>query len=553
MFKDMKIGMRLALSFGLMVVFIATVSMLGISKSSQINDATNDIVQDKWPKTVWANDMVDVANGIALALAESAALRDQAFLSKAQEHVEALKAKANESNQKLQETVTSAEGKRLLAMAAEASNVYRASQAQFVSLAKQDQWDRAAAYLKSDLDPAGEAYRQSLVGLIEYQGQLMDEAGTATDKIYDQGRLEMLSVGAAAFLLAVLIAFWITRGITRPLSEAMRVANSLAEGDMSVSIQSHSKDETGLLLHSLGNMVERLKQIITDVRGAADALSSASEEVAATAQSLSQSSTEQASSVEETSSSMEQMTASINQNTENAKVTDGMSTKAAREAKEGGDAVTSTVVAMKQIAEKISIIDDIAYQTNLLALNAAIEAARAGVHGKGFAVVASEVRKLAERSQVAALEIGEVASNSVELAEKAGTLLDEIVPSIVKTSELVQEIAAASQEQSSGVGQINNAMEQLNQLTQQNASGSEELASTAEELSSQAEQLQETMAWFRMQADQGAAKGKAKPSNPERGQKSEVKPRPTPARPAASQGLRPVAAAAFSDVDFEQF
>jgi methyl-accepting chemotaxis protein len=175
-----------------------------------------------------------------------------------------------------------------------------------------------------------------------------------------------------------------------------------------------------------------------------------------------------------------------------------MATKAAEQAAEGGEAVRATVTAMKQIAQKIGIIDDIAYQTNLLALNAAIEAARAGEHGKGFAVVAAEVRKLAERSQVAAQEIGTVATGSVELAEKAGTLLSEMVPSIKKTSDLVQEISAASQEQSSGVGQINSAVTQLSQTTQQNASASEELASTAEEMSSQAEQLQQTMAFFKV-------------------------------------------------------
>jgi len=195
---------------------------------------------------------------------------------------------------------------------------------------------------------------------------------------------------------------------------------------------------------------------------------------------------------------MEQMTASISQNTENAKVTDGMASKSAKEAAEGGDAVSKTVEDMKSIAGKIGIIDDIAYQTNLLALNAAIEAARAGDHGKGFAVVAAEVRKLAERSQIAAQEIGNLASSSVKQAERAGTLLNEMVPSIRKTSDLVQEIASASQEQSSGVAQINGAMGQLNQTTQQNASASEELAATAEELGAQANELQQTMTFFKL-------------------------------------------------------
>jgi methyl-accepting chemotaxis protein len=199
------------------------------------------------------------------------------------------------------------------------------------------------------------------------------------------------------------------------------------------------------------------------------------------------------------------MTSSIAQNTENAKVTEGMAGKAAQDAADGGESVNATVAAMKQIAKKISIIDDIAAQTNLLALNAAIEAARAGEHGKGFAVVAAEVRKLAERSQVAAQEIGEVATSSVELAEKAGKLLEQMVPAIRKTADLVQEISAASSEQSSGVGQINSAVGQLNQTTQQNASSSEELAATSEEMSSQAEQLQQTMTFFKVAGSGHAA------------------------------------------------
>ncbi|MNF90736.1 Methyl-accepting chemotaxis protein IV [compost metagenome] len=203
------------------------------------------------------------------------------------------------------------------------------------------------------------------------------------------------------------------------------------------------------------------------------------------------------------------MSASINQNTENAKVTDGMASKASKEATEGGESVQQTVAAMKQIAQRIGIIDDIAYQTNLLALNAAIEAARAGEHGKGFAVVAAEVRKLAERSQVAAQEIGQLSSSSVEMAEKAGKLLNEMLPSINKTSDLVQEISAASEEQSSGVAQINTAMTQLNQITQQNASSSEELAATAEEMSGQAEQLQQAMSFFTRESDVSDSQHKA--------------------------------------------
>ncbi|MDF1763397.1 MAG: methyl-accepting chemotaxis protein [Oleibacter sp.] len=299
------------------------------------------------------------------------------------------------------------------------------------------------------------------------------------------------------------------------LNDVMRVASALSEGNLTQRIIKDYPGIFGMVKEALNNTIDTLSSTVIDVLSATESLNGAAGQVSQTAQSLSQGSTEQAASVEETSASIEQMSASINQNTENAKVTDSMASKASREAEEGGKAVMQTVAAMKSIAAKISIIDDIAYQTNLLALNAAIEAARAGEHGKGFAVVAAEVRKLAERSQIAAQEIGEVAENSVGLAEKAGKLLDEIVPSIKKTSDLVQEISAASDEQSTGAFQINTAMEQLNSITQQSASSSEELAATAEEMSGQSEQLQELMSFFTVENKNS---GKSKAATKERKQ-----------------------------------
>ncbi len=321
-------------------------------------------------------------------------------------------------------------------------------------------------------------------------------------------RSDVVAMGVG-LLVAIAFAIWVARSVTVPLREAVDASDRLADGDLTVDLDSDSQDETGLLLRSMKQMVSKLLQVVAEVNGSAEALASASEQVSATAQSLSQASSQQAASVEETSASVEQMTASIAQNNENAKITDGIAGKAAAGALEGGEAVKATVVAMKQIAQKIGIIDDIAYQTNLLALNAAIEAARAGEHGKGFAVVAAEVRKLAERSQVAAQEIGTVAGSSVEMAERAGRLLDEMVPNIKKTSDLVQEITAASQEQSTGAGQINSAVSQLSQAAQQNASSSEELAATAEEMSGQAEQLQLAMSFFKLGG--GAAVSPARP------------------------------------------
>lgn len=290
------------------------------------------------------------------------------------------------------------------------------------------------------------------------------------------------------------------------LNEVVRMLKALSTGDLSQRITRDYSGTFGELKEYANTTSEQLATIIGDVRNAADALTSASEQVSSTAQSLSQSASEQASGVERTSSSVEQMSASVAQNTENAKVTDGIASTSAKEAVEGGDAVTRTAEAMKQIAAKIGIIDDIAYQTNLLALNAAIEAARAGEHGKGFAVVAAEVRKLAERSQVASKEIGELASTSVTMSERAGKLLDAMIPSIRKTSDLVQEITAASEEQTTGLSQISTAMSQLNQATQQNASASEELAATAEEMSGQAEQLQQLMEFFHVASSASSAK-----------------------------------------------
>ncbi len=331
--------------------------------------------------------------------------------------------------------------------------------------------------------------------------------------------------------------------IVGPINEVRRIMTAIEQGDLTQNIANDYQGDFKALKDAVNNTVGKLSDTITQVRTAADALTNASGQVSATAQSLSQSSSEQAASVEESSASVEQMSASINQNAENAKVTDNLASKTAVEATEGGDAVKNTVDAMKKIAQKIGIIDDIAYQTNLLALNAAIEAARAGEHGKGFAVVAAEVRKLAERSQVAAQEIGGLAGDSVGLAERAGHLLDEIVPSIRKTSDLVQEIASASQEQSSGVAQINNAMNQLNQATQQNASASEELAATAEELGGQAEQLQQLMQFFTID-ERNMGRGLAHAA-PMAAMRSTAGGRP----PAGAR----VAGFAFNENDFEKF
>jgi methyl-accepting chemotaxis protein len=279
---------------------------------------------------------------------------------------------------------------------------------------------------------------------------------------------------------------------------ATGIARQVARGNLGATLDVDQKDEVGQLAAALRDMAGRLREIVGDVQSATDNVAAGSEELSASSESLSQGTTEQAASVEQVSSSMEQMAANIRQNAENARATEGMAAGAAQKAQDGGGAVEQTVQAMRDIAEKITIVEDIARQTNLLALNAAIEAARAGEHGKGFAVVASEVRKLAEHSGQAAAEISEVSERSVSVAEQAGELLKELVPEIRKTADLVQEIAAASEEQNAGAGQINQAIQQLDQVIQQNASASEELASTSEELAGQSEQLRRTMGFFQV-------------------------------------------------------
>lgn len=583
MFNNLKIGSKMGLGFGLVLVLLLGIALLGISRMSLINDNLLEITNVNNAEIRLIADMRNAVRNISVAVRNIVLLTEMDDMQKEKDRIDEQRAKYNEAYAKLEKmfndlpAITNEE-KQFLVKLMQEQNVNRPLVDKAVDFGLKNNSAEATTVLMKEVRPVQRQWLQDLDDFSDLEYKQTERNADESSKLYSSATIQMISLGTFAIAVGALAAILVTRSITKPIGLAVAAANALADGDLSTKIEVNTKDETGIMLLALHNMtsilrqvladagsldtradadkyrgdfqklvaginqildgvvtpvneamsvlkdmeqgdltktvtgdykgqmkefkdsinntIDKLSQIINEVNSAASSIASASEEVSATAQSLSQTSAEQAASVEETSASVEQMSASVVQNTENAKVTDGMAAQANQEAEQGGEAVKDTVHAMKSIADKIGIIDDIAYQTNLLALNAAIEAARAGEHGRGFAVVAAEVRKLAERSQIAAQEIGELAESSVEMAETAGKLLDTIVPSIKKTSDLVQEIAAASEEQSAGVGQINIAMDQLNKITQQNASASEELAATSEEMSGQAIQLQELISFF---------------------------------------------------------
>lgn len=314
----------------------------------------------------------------------------------------------------------------------------------------------------------------------------------------------MLSIGMsiASLLIILIIIFFLARSIVTPIRQGVAFTQQIASGELDASLHVDQRDEIGQLATDLTGMGGTLRSVVSDVRQSVERVAAGSQQLSSTAGTLSQGATEQAANVEEVSASMEEMASNIGQNAENAAETEQIARRSAEDAEKGGVAVAETVKAMREIADKISIIEDIARQTNLLALNAAIEAARAGEHGKGFAVVAAEVRKLAERSGLAAAEISELSANSVSVAESAGDMLTKMVPDIQRTAELIQDIASASHEQNQGADQVNNAVNQLDQVIQQIASAAEEMASTSEELAGQSTQLQTAIAFFKVGDEQ---------------------------------------------------
>jgi methyl-accepting chemotaxis protein len=341
--------------------------------------------------------------------------------------------------------------------------------------------------------------------LKDYEGAVADGFVSDTQRAYESARTMMIVIVFGAISLGIAMASWMALSISRGLARAVGLANAVAEGDLSTTLDIASKDEIADLVRALNGMVVRLREIVGQVTTAARNMATGSHELSASAEQLSLGATQQSSATEQASSAMEEMASNVKQNAENASETETIARRSSADAEASGIAVGRAVDAMQTIAAKINIVQEIARQTDLLALNAAVEAARAGEHGRGFAVVASEVRKLAERSQTAATEIGTLSANTVKVAREAGEMLAKLVPDIKKTAQLVEEITAACREQDVGSAQINQSIQQLDKVTQQNAGASEEVSSTSEELSSQAGQLQETIGFFRIEAAAVAA------------------------------------------------
>jgi methyl-accepting chemotaxis protein len=539
MFNNWKIGKRLGLAFGISVLLVAVVAVAGFWGLSQAVQTTYIILHHDAKMMEQASQAQ--AHGLGLRRFEK-----DMFLNIGDKEKEAgYSEKWNKEHADLVEklntldkTSTVPEDKELIRLLLADLSTYTIG-FQSVGQRISDKKIKSPVEANLAMAPFKDDIHRLDSSLADFATKNVERMNAKEKVVADteaQTRGVMWIIFIAGFILVSFMTVAVTRSITQPILQVVSIAEKLAEGETEFEIELGGRDETGALMsamkqmiasnkemveaatglasgnlsvrvtprsdrdalgQALSNMIHRLTEIIGEVRSGASSLTVASSQISASAQSLSQGTSEQASSVEETTSSLQEMSASITQNAENSGQMESMAVKGTKDVEESAQAVTQAVEAMTKIAEKISIIEEIAYQTNLLALNAAIEAARAGEHGRGFAVVATEVRKLAERSQTAAKDIGGLASSSVSVAQRSGRLLTDLVPTIRKTADLVREVTAASLEQSGGVSQINKAMSLVDQVTQRNASASEELASTAEEMSSQAEALQQTIAFFK--------------------------------------------------------
>jgi methyl-accepting chemotaxis protein len=538
---------KLAAGFGTIIVLLVGIAALGIYSLGSLNAAINEVITgpaQRLENSLSANvsllGILDAQNNIMLA--ETPADRDSYAVAGDKARVE------TEKFMDRGEELAVADKKKDWTDMQESLRSFIAIDDQIRVLAREGNIEAANALSVGKGQDEVDKIRASLNAIVARNQAAMVQADKDTDKQYEETRNLVVGLTVAALIIAVAFALWIAMGISAGLSRLMTVANAVAIGDLDERVTIKSNDEIKDLVTvfntmtdnlkitaamadeiangdltvqpkplsdkdtlglSLQSMVERLRGVVADALSAADNVSAGSQELSATSEQMSQGATEQAAAAEQASASMEEMAANIKQNADNAAQTEKISRQSSKDAEASGEAVNRAVDAMRTIAEKIGIVQEIARQTDLLALNAAVEAARAGEHGKGFAVVASEVRKLAERSQTAAAEIGAVSSDTVKAAQEAGDMLQRLVPDIRKTAELVSEISAACREQDIGSSQINEAIQQLDKVTQQNAGASEQMSATSEELAAQAEELQTSIAFFRTDNAGGRAPARA--------------------------------------------
>ncbi|KAA3515881.1 MULTISPECIES: methyl-accepting chemotaxis protein [Agrobacterium] len=531
------IKLKLAIAFGFLIVMLAGTAGYGIYSLGTAKDAMDDVVDG----TVVRLDKTHQIN--ALSLATVRAQKNLILASspqEAQKHI----ATSNEIRGEMDKMITdmaataSAETRGYWTDLQAITKTFETSDDRVREYVTEGNVPAASVYSSGDGRVAASALTQKLDDGVQMNRARLNEAKQSAASEYEQTRIMLIAASVAAVVIAAITALWIALGISSGLRKIMMVAEAVSIGDLDQEVEIKTNDEikdlvtrintmTGNLRNtasvaneiadgnltvtprplsdkdtlglSLQRMVERLRGVVSDALSAADNVSSGSQELSASSEQLSQGATEQASSAEEASASMEQMAANIKQNADNAAQTEKIARQSSKDAEASGEAVGRAVSAMRTIAEKISIVQEIARQTDLLALNAAVEAARAGEHGKGFAVVASEVRKLAERSQAAAAEISSLSGETVQVATEAGEMLNRLVPDIRKTAELVSEISAACREQDIGASQINEAIQQLDMVTQQNSGASEQMSSTSEELAAQAEELQASIAFFKVE------------------------------------------------------
>ena len=558
-FYDLKVATKLVTAFVIVSAITAVVGYMGIARMGTINDMADQMYLKELLGVSYikeANiDLIYAARAEKNFLLAMSPQERSTYLDTYNKNIALLE----ENLEKARPLFYTEKGKELVAKATEASEAWKKISRQVMDLGAQEKLNenkQSVALSMGEARQKIDIFDNLMTELSRMKEENAKRASDETTRIYKSSLTFMVSLVIAGVLIGLTLGIFIARMISAPLRKGVTFAEAVASGDLTQRIELDRKDEVGQLAKALNGMVDQLKEIVVDVKSASDNVASGSQQLSSGSEEMSQGASEQAAAAEEASSSMEQMTSNIRQNADNAMQTEKMAVKSAEDAQKGGKAVVETVHAMKEIAGKISIIEEIARQTNLLALNAAIEAARAGEHGKGFAVVASEVRKLAERSQKAAAEISELSGSSVEVAETAGELLAKMVPDIQKTAELVQEISAASREQDTGAEQINKAIQQLDQVIQQNASASEEMASTAEELAAQAERLQNSISFFKIDsgsrgrgAAPNAAARSAKPAGPQARLRTLTR---APAVPASAAQARAVANGDGFQIDLKE-